>query len=149
MEHADGFSPFKAVLEAIATNYKVCTWPRAQDHSLTNRLQESLAVGNAIECSLSDIATLDTLFAMPPGNVVDQRHRSELLRYVIYPPPPIRLGVDFSPVSSKVSKYNCGLCLKSQGYRDLQTLSKIMKWLSGSSRIYERLSATTRFVRNY
>jgi hypothetical protein len=49
-------------------------------------LQETIAVGNKIENLLSRIAGLEALFATRPGNVEEQRRRSELIRYAVIPP---------------------------------------------------------------
>lgn len=48
--------------------------------------QESVAVRRKVEVILSHIASLDMLFAAPPGDVDEQRRRYDLLRYaIIYP----------------------------------------------------------------
>ena len=41
---------------------------------------------------------------------------------------------------------NSGLCLRSQGYSDLRTMFETAKRSPGFSKIYKRLSPTTRFV---
>ncbi|KAF9646350.1 hypothetical protein BDM02DRAFT_246803 [Thelephora ganbajun] len=63
---AGGFGPLKAILgtiSAVYTNYK-----------------KTAAVGNKIADLLSRIEALEAGFATLPGNVVEQRRRSELIR---------------------------------------------------------------------
>ncbi|KAF9643223.1 hypothetical protein BDM02DRAFT_3192003 [Thelephora ganbajun] len=63
---AQGFGSLKAVLGAISAVY-------------TNH-KKTAAVGNKIEDILSRIEVLEARFATPPGSVVEQRRRSELIR---------------------------------------------------------------------
>ncbi|KAF9645520.1 hypothetical protein BDM02DRAFT_3131034 [Thelephora ganbajun] len=63
---AQGFGSLRAVLGTIPAVYT--------DHKKT------AAVENKIEDLLSRIEVLEARFATPPGSVVEQRHRSELIR---------------------------------------------------------------------
>lgn len=53
---------------------------------LMNHLQEMALVTRKIRDLLSRITTLEAPFATRPGDVAEQRRRSELLRYVIVLP---------------------------------------------------------------
>lgn len=48
-------------------------------------LQETVTVRNKIEDQLSRVITLEQLFATPPGDIVEQRCRNELIRYANVP----------------------------------------------------------------
>ena len=48
-------------------------------------LQETIAARNKIENLLSCVDTLEALFATPPGDVAEQRRRSELRGYANFP----------------------------------------------------------------
>ena len=50
------------------------------------QLQETAAIRNEIEDILSRVFVLEKRFATPPGDVGEQRRRSELIRYVVIPP---------------------------------------------------------------
>jgi len=89
-ENAHGFGPLKAILGAISAiyvNYEVRLRPPVQNSPLTNlfTLQETIPVRNKIEDLLSRVATLEELFATLPGDVAEQRCRSEVIRYAIIP----------------------------------------------------------------
>ncbi|KAF9642269.1 hypothetical protein BDM02DRAFT_3193578 [Thelephora ganbajun] len=71
-ERAWGFGALKAVLGTISAIYA--------NH------EEAVGVRNKIEDLLSRIEALEARFATPPGNLVEQRRRSELIRYGIIPP---------------------------------------------------------------
>ncbi|KAF9644979.1 hypothetical protein BDM02DRAFT_3131408 [Thelephora ganbajun] len=60
-----GFGPLKVVLGTISA---ICA-----NH------EEAVAIGNKIEDLLSRIEALEARFATPPGSVVEQRRRSELI----------------------------------------------------------------------
>jgi len=52
---------------------------------LTIPLQETVLVKNKIEDLISRVVKLEVHFAIRPGDVAEQRRRTELIRYVIIP----------------------------------------------------------------
>lgn len=97
-----------------------------------------------IQSLCSRIAELNLIFGSPINDVAEQMRRNVLLRYVVYPA--LSPGAEFLPVGSRILKHNCGLCSRSQGRGDLLTMSKTAKRFPGSSKIYKKLSPTTRLV---
>jgi len=89
-ENTYGFGPLEAILGAISAiyiNHEVRLRPPVQNSSLTKPLQETIPVRNKIEDLISRVAALEELFATLPGDVTEQRCRSEVIWYAIIPPP--------------------------------------------------------------
>ena len=87
-EGADGFKTLKTLLERTPTvyaNHKVRHYPLLEVPVRLTSLQESVAVGNKVILLLSHIASLDALFATPPGDKPELRRRDELILYVAFP----------------------------------------------------------------
>ena len=101
---------------------------------------------NKIEDLLSRVTALEADFATLPGPVGEQRRRHELILYAIIPPPPLRLGVDLLPASSRTSRGDCGPSTRGKSCSDLITTFKTMKMYSDFSKICGRLSPITGFV---
>jgi hypothetical protein len=101
-----------------------------------------VAVKNKVEVFLSRLGPLEALFATPPGNVVEQRRRTGLIRCAtsghLYIPIP-----NFLPASSRASRNNCGYCRDCSG---LLARLKQVKMCSAFSTTYKRQSFTIRFV---
>ena len=85
-EGTDGFNLLKTLLERtpnIYANHKVRLNSLLDIPVRLTSLQESVAVGNKVMLLLSHIASLDALFATPPGDVPELRRRDELILYVM------------------------------------------------------------------
>ena len=114
-------------------------------------LQESVSVGNKVEVLLQRIASLEALFATPPGDVDEQRRRYDLIWYVVIPPYARTnlLALTPPPVSLRASRGSCGRCTGNWSRRSpLLTVPEAMKMCLGPSRIYKKQSSSIRFVRD-
>ena len=89
---------------------------------------------------------MEALFATPPGDVAEQRRRSELRGYADIPP--ADFGAEFLLASSRVSRDNCGRCTENQDRGDLVAIFKMIKMYLGSSKICRRPFSVIRFVHN-
>jgi len=87
-EAMDGFGSLKIVLGAISTiyaNYQVRLRPLFKILFWRTNLQDTAVIGNKIEILLSHLAVLEARFATRPSDVAEQRRRSRLIRYAIFP----------------------------------------------------------------
>ena len=103
-----------------------------------------MAVRDKVDGLLSHIVALEERFNSLPGDLAEQRRRSEVIQYAVAPP--VVLSAEFLSGNSRTSKDDCGFCLKSLKHGKLPTLSKTMGKLLGSSKIYGRLSSLIRSV---
>jgi len=92
------------------------------------------------------MVVLEERFTTRPGDVAEQRCRRELIRYVIIPP--LRWGTELRPASSRTLRDDYGHGLRGWDRSDPLTAFKMTKRCLGSSKIYGRLSPTTRSARD-
>lgn len=136
-----GFYPLKVLLENISStcaHHDVRMRPSARSFVPLIPLQESPGVGNKITLLLAHIASMDSLFATPPGDVVEQRRRDEAIRHVKSPSPCVR--PDPLPASSGTSSDSCD--------PRPPTPSRRVEICSTCSKVCKNRSSTTRRVRN-
>ena len=105
----------------------------------------SVAAGNKINNLLSRVATLEELFNSRPADVVDQRHRDELIWCHCHDAP-FTFRADSLLALPKMLKDNCTLCLRSQSGSSLMITPKMKKRCSGFLKTCKRPLSTTRFV---
>ena len=139
----DRFGPLKAALGAIS-NQEVRLRLPAQNPSLTNA-----SAGNRRHQKQSRRPPRP--YSRTGGtfrNASKQCHRTEapgridtVRRHSL-----IRLGTELLLAHSTASKDNFNLCLRSQSYRNLVAMFRMVKIFPDSSKIYGRPSLITRFV---
>jgi len=83
-----GFGHLKAVLGIFLARYEgyeVCLDPSFKTLSRLTRRQEKVYTRDTIKHLLSRMAALEMIFIVPPGDMGEERRRTELIRYAIVP----------------------------------------------------------------
>ena len=91
-EVTNGFGPLQTLLEKFSTTSPDREvrrrHPALNPRFLLTPPQESATVRIKVEVLLPPLASLNALFGTLPSDVVEQRRRDELIRYVNIAPPP-------------------------------------------------------------
>lgn len=106
-------------------------------------MQETSGIGRKAEGLRSRVTFLEEQFDTPPGNVAEQDHRAEVIRYGIIPfavP-----GAELLPASLSSLKFSCSACLRNPNHSNLLIPLNTRSFL-GSLRTCERSSSSIRFV---
>ena len=148
-EATERFGPLKVVLgsiPALYANSEVCLRPPAQSSSLMNASAGSHCRWKQNRRPPLTHSRIGGTFC----NASRRRGRAEVPARTdrVCHSSPSRLDINFLPANSRASRGSCDRYTKSQDYSDLLAALKTMKACSGFSRICERRSRITRFVRH-
>ena len=142
---AHGFADLKALLSDVSANFKVRFRFLPRNLLLTASTQKTAGIGRKAENLCSRVALLEEHFGTPPGNVAEQNHRAEVIRYGVV----LSIGLDTEllPASSRPLEPSCSFCLRNLNHDNPLTPPKSETFL-GSLKVFERSSSITRFVRD-